>query len=195
VTTVARRLAIVLLALTAAACALTNTGHPSVAATVGDTRVETADIDRLSEALTSAPANQQRDPMAAQLDLVTFFVQSAVFEHVAARNDVQVTDEQVDTAVEGQVEQAGGREAFAQQLRDQGIPEDLFLEVIRIQQLQTALEEEAGGDLLRFVRDQSADLQVEINPRYGVWDANSLSVRPIQPIAGPTEQPTPTPGQ
>jgi hypothetical protein len=195
VTTVARRLAIVLLALMAAACALTNTGDPSVAATVGDTRVETAEIDRLSEAITSAPANQQQNPMAVQLELVTFFVRSAVFEHVAARNDVQVTDEQVDTAVEAQVEQAGGREAFEQGLRDQGLPEDLFLELVRGQQLQTALEEEAGGDLLRFVLDQSADLQVEINPRYGEWDANSLSVQSSHPIAGPTELPAAAPGQ
>jgi hypothetical protein len=192
VTTVARRLAIVLLALTTAACALTNTGDPSVAAIVGDTRLATTEIDRFFDAISSSEAYQQQpqqDDMQVQLELVTFLVRSEVFEYVAERNDVQVTDAQIDSAVDDQIEQAGGRDAFEQNLSQQGIPEDLFVELVRGQELQTALQEEAGeGDFLTFIQEQSADLEVEVNPRYGVWNTNNLTVQRTDPLALPGEQ-------
>jgi hypothetical protein len=197
VTTVARRLAIVLLALTTAACSLTNTGDPAVAAIIDDTRILTAEIDRYTDEITASAAYQQQpqqNDMQVQLDLVGVFVRSEVFEHVAARNDVQVTDEQVDAAVDGQIEQAGGREAFEQGLLQQGIPEELFVELVRGRELQTALEGAAGGgDFLTFVREHSGDLAVEINPRYGVWDTSTLQVRPEDPLGVPGEQASPSP--
>ena len=196
-TTVARRLAIVLLALTTAACALTNTGDPSVAATVGDVRLPTSQIDRFFESISSSEAYQQQpqqDDMQVQLELVTFLVRSEVFEYVAERNGAQVTDEQIDAAVEDQIEQAGGRDTFEQNLNQQGISEDLFVELVRGQELQTAVQEEAGeGDFLTFVREQSADLEVEVNPRYGAWNANNLTVQPTDPLPVPGEQASASP--
>jgi SurA N-terminal domain len=197
VTTVVRRLAIALLALTTAACALTNTGDPSVAATVGDVRLATSQIDRFFESISSSEAYQQQpqqDDMQVQLELVTFLVRSEVFEYVAERNDVQVTDAQIDAAVEDQIERAGGRDAFEQNLSQQGISEDLFVELVRGQELQTAVQEEVGeGDFLTFVREQSADLEVEVNPRYGEWNANNLTVQPTDPLPVPGEQASASP--
>jgi hypothetical protein len=98
---------------------------------------------------------------------------------------VQVRDEDVDAAVEEIVAQVGGQEAFEQRLAQQGVPEDLFLQQVRDQELQTALQEQAGAeeDFAGFIRDEIADVEIEVNPRYGAWNETALEVQPSDPLA------------
>lgn len=190
-TTVARRLATLLLALTTAACALTNTGDPSVAAIVGDMRITTAEIDRYFDDI--RPPGTQRgittqDLVNLQATLLNVRVRSEFLERAAERADVQVTQADVDAFID---EQPGGREQFEQQMtQGSEIVRELTLQLVRGQAIERELRAQLGErDLLALVREQSAD--VEVNPRYGTWSANDLQVQPVDPLAVPG-QPAPT---
>ncbi len=188
-----RRSALLLVVLATAACSLTNTGDPNTAARVGNERIPTATIDEQFESISSSDQFQQQAQQdasgqlatQAQSQLVTSSVRSAILNVVAERNDVQVRDEDVDAAVEEIVAQVGGQEAFEQRLAQQGVPEDLFLQQVRDQELQTALQEQAGAeeDFAGFIRDEIADVEIEVNPRYGAWNETALEVQPSDPLA------------
>lgn len=202
-TTVARRLAILLVALATAACALTNTGDPNVAAMVGDERISTSAIDQNFDAQRESQAFQQqaeqdttgRIAFDAQAQIVTAMVRSEILRRIADRNDVQVSDAAVDAAVDELVEQVGGREEFERRLTEEGVSQEMFLQQMRDQQVVIALQERAGGeeDFAAFIRDGVAGMPIEINPRYGEWDATGLQVRPIDPLAPAGDQASPAP--
>lgn len=194
----ARRSALLLVALAASACSLTNTGDPNTAAQVGDERIPTATIDVQFEAISNSEAFQQQAQQdasgqlvaQAQSQLVTSSVRSAILNVVAERNDVQVSDADVDAAVEEIVTQVGGQEEFERRLAQQGVPERLFLQQVRDQEIQTALQEQVGGDgdFVAFIRDEIADVPIRVNPRYGAWNETSLDVQPSDPLAPAGEQ-------
>ncbi|HSK97642.1 MAG TPA: SurA N-terminal domain-containing protein [Euzebyales bacterium] len=189
-TAVARRLAIVLVALASAACSLTNTGNPSVAAVVGDERIPTSTVEENFDAQRENPAIQQdttgQASFDAQAQIVTGLVRSEILQRIAERNDVEVTDAQVDDAFDQTVEQMGGREAFEQRLAAAGVSEELVRQQVRDQEIIVALQERVGGqdaDFEDFIRGELERMPIEINPRYGEWDETSLQVRPSDPFA------------
>jgi hypothetical protein len=201
VTTVARRLAIVLVALATAACALTDTGDPKVAAMVGDADIPTSVVEENFDLRRSSQMFQQqaqqdaagRLSFEAQAQIVTAMVRSEILHQVAERHDVGVSDADVDAAVEQVTDQVGGREELVRRLDEQGYSEELFLQQMRDEQVRLALQERAGGEsqFADFLRKELADVPIEINPRYGEWDATSLQVRPINPIAPAGEEASP----
>lgn len=194
----ARRSALLLIVLACAACSLTNTGDPNAAALVGEERVPTARIDEQFETISSSDAFQQQeqqgggDQLAAQAQsqLVTSSVRSIILNLVAERNDVEVTEEDVTAAVDEIVDQVGGQEEFEQRLAQQGVPQALFLQQVRDQETQAALQEEVGEqtDFAGFIRDEIADVPIRINPRYGAWNEESLEVQPADPLAPAGDQ-------
>lgn len=199
--TVPRRLAIVLIGLMATACALTNTQHPSTAAIIGDRRVPTSDVERNVDSITqSDPFQQQAQADASgellqqvQSQVVTALVRSQILAEVAERNGVTVTDADVQAAADDIVEQVGGQQEFERRLAEQGVPQGLFLQQVRDQQLQTALQQQIGADadLTTFVQEALSGVPIDVNPRYGTWDTASLEVTDADPLAperaGPSE--------
>lgn len=200
-TTVARRLAIVLVALATTACALTNTGDPKVAATVGDASIPTSVVDENFDLRRDSQMFQQqtrqdvtgRLSFEAQAQILTALVRSQILRIVAERNDVDVSDADVDAAVEEITDQVGGRDELKRRLDQQGYSEELFLQQMRDEQLRLALQERAGGEdqFADFLRDELTDVPVEINPRYGEWDAAGIQVRPINPLAQAGDEASP----
>lgn len=192
-TTLVRRLAVVAVALMTAACALTNTGDPSVAATVGDRNIPAARIDQNLAAIRDSEQFQQQAQgdlsgsfaLDAQTQLVTAAVRSEILRVVAEGEGVEVTDADVADARDQLVEQLGGEEEFQNRLAEQGVSEDFVLRQLRDREIQTALQEELGADedLGAFVQDEIADVPIEVNPRYGEWDPATLAVTPLQPVA------------
>jgi hypothetical protein len=201
VTTVARRLAIVLVALATAACALTDTGDPKVAAMVGDADIPTSVIEENFDRRRDSQMFQQqaqqdttgRLSFEAQAQIVTVMVRSEILHQVAERHDVGVSDADVDAAVEEITDQVGGREELVRRLDEQGYSEEMFLQQMRDEQVRLALQERAGGEsqFADFLREELTDVPIEINPRYGEWDATSLQVRPINPLAPAGEEASP----
>jgi hypothetical protein len=194
VTVLVRRVAtLVVLALATTACALTNTGDPSVAATVGDRSVPAEQIDENLEAIRDTEQFQQQSQgdqsgsfaIDAQTQLVTSAVRSEILRVVAEQEGIEIDEADVVRARDDLVEQLGGEDEFRSRLAEQGLSEEFVVEQLRDQQIQMALQEElgAGEDLAGFVRDGIAEVPIEVNPRYGEWNADTLSVTPLQPLA------------
>lgn len=193
-TTIARRLALVTVALLTAACALTGTGDPSTAATVGDRSIPAAEIDEnLASIRESAAFRQQAQGDAsgqfvldAQTQIVTTFIRSEILDILAEEQDIEVSDEEVAQARDDLVDQLGGPEAFQDRIAEQGLSEAFVLQQLRDQQTQAQLQDSIGAseDLATFIRDEVADIQIQVNPRYGQWDETSLAVGPYDPLRG-----------
>jgi hypothetical protein len=205
VTTVARRLAIVLVVLTTAACALTNTGDPSSAAIVGDERISAAEVERHIDSIRNNAAFREVEQTTtgdlaaqAQAQVVTTRVISAILDGAAQRNDVQVSDADVEAALDEITEQIGGAEQLQQALVQQGrldlLDPDLLQDQLRDQEIWAALQErpDAEADFEAFMREETAGVSIKINPRYGAWDATALAVTPTDPLA-PDGQASPAP--
>lgn len=193
-TTRVQRLAVVTVALLTAACSLTGTGDPGTAATVGDRSIPAAEIDENLASIRNSAAFQQQAQgdasgqfvIDAQTQIVTTFVRSEILDLVAERQDVAVSDEEVAQARDELVDQLGGPEAFQDRIAEQGLSEDFVLQQLRDQQTQALLQDSIGAseDLATFIRDEIADVPIEVNPRYGQWDDASLSVAPFDPLPG-----------
>lgn len=193
-TVLVRRVAtLVVLVLATAACALTNTGDPSVAATVGDRSVPAEQIDESLATIRDSEQFQQQAQgdlsgsfaLDAQTQLVTGAVRSQILRVVAEQEGIEVSDADVEQARDDLVEQLGGEDEFRSRLADQGVSEDFVVSQLRDQQIQMALQEELGADedLGAFVQGEIADVPIEVNPRYGEWDPDTLAVTPLQPLA------------
>lgn len=193
-TILSRRVALVTVALLTAACTLTNTGDPSVAATVGDRSIPTSVVDENLTSIRDSDAFQQQAQgdtsgtvvLDAQTQLVTAFVRSEVLDLVAQREDIDVSDQAVAEARDQLVEQLGGDEEFRRRLEQQGVSEKFLLQQLRDQEAQTQLQRKIGADadLAQFIRSQIADVPISVNPRYGQWDADSLAVTAFEPLGG-----------
>jgi hypothetical protein len=184
---------VVVVALATTACTLTNTGDPSMAATVGDRSIPAAQIDENLAAIRDSEQFRQQAQgdlsgnfaLDAQTQLVTGAIRSEILRVVAEREGIEVADAEVADARDGLVEQLGGEEEYRSRLAQQGVSEDFVIEQLRDQEIQTALQEQLGADadLGAFVRDEIADVPIEVNPRYGEWDPETLAVTPLQPLA------------
>jgi hypothetical protein len=194
VTTLAHRLAVVTVAVLAAACSLTGTGDPGTAATVGDRSIPAAEIDESLASIRDSAAFQQQAQgdasgqfvLDAQNQIVTSFIRSEILDIVAERQDITVSDEEVAQGRDELVDQLGGPEAFEDRIAEQGLSEEFVLQQLRDQQTQALLQDSIGAseDLAAFVRDEVADVAIEVNPRYGQWNEASLSVAPYDPLPG-----------
>lgn len=194
-TLVVRRPAILLVALMTAACSLTNTGDPNTAAVVGDTRIATSTVDQNFDAVSGgAPFREAalRDPtgqgLNAQSQLVAALIRSEGFRIIAERRGVEVDQAAIDALLDETVERLG-QDDFERQLAADGMSEGMYVQRLRDDQLLRALQEDAGDDLVGFVRDEMSDIPIEVNPRFGEWNADMLEVQPVDPFAPAGEEP------
>ena len=124
-----RRVVVVVVALATAACALTNTGDPSVAATVGDRSIPAAQIDENLAAIRDSEQFRQQAQgdlsgnfaLDAQTQLVTGAIRSEILRVVAEREGIEVADAEVADARDELVEQLGGEEEYRSRLAQQGV--------------------------------------------------------------------------
>lgn len=111
-----------------------------VAATVGDTEISVEDLEQRVAAVREVPqvaqqleSGENTDQVEAQLQsqaLGGLVLQELVLQG-AASEDVQVDEQQVDERRTELVEEAGGEDAFAEQLATSGIPESQLPDELR----------------------------------------------------------------
>lgn len=177
--------AALLLPLAVAGCS----GEPAAAAVVvGESEIELAEIsDQLldiNEVLGLPP--DAADPQRTNA-IVTNNVVYELIEQGATAAGVTVTETEVQQGLANQVAFAGGEEALAQVAAQAGLAPDMIETDVRANLLAegwaTVLAEgqDVPGELQQqllvvAVRDYSATADTTVNPRFGVWDATSLSV-------------------
>ncbi|CAL9484425.1 SurA N-terminal domain-containing protein [Streptomyces griseomycini] len=190
-----RRTALLLTAAIAAAAPLLtacgNDAHPGAAAVVGDQRITVSQledrVDEVREAQRAAvPDEAQYEQVVARTgsltrDTLHSMVLDRVLQHAARDAGVTVTPREVQRMRSGLEEQAGGPEALETAwLQQYGVPPQRLDENLRIQLEAQKLAERLGTETGRpefwqALSEAGEDLGVDLNPRYGAWDAEKSS--------------------
>jgi hypothetical protein len=152
------------------------------AAVVGDQRLMDSELADNTTALTQ----QLGIPQSAQVSqaLLSRWVVAELVDELAERKGVDVDKGDVDAAIADEEERAGGREALEQGALQSGVLPAQIPEVVRtsllIEQISktTVTPEDPSGQagLLAQVQQLSDELDPQVSPRFGTWDAGQLSV-------------------
>ncbi|MFR9726066.1 SurA N-terminal domain-containing protein [Streptomyces sp. MS19] len=190
-----------LLSLTAAAAAValltgcSTGGHPGQAAVVGGEDISLASVQAQVEAVRDA---QRAQPNADELiassgslsrQTVDFLVYLEVLERAAASEGVEVSRHDVQEARALAEQNVGGEEALAQAalMPQQGLPlagdeqiDMVFRSNLLIQRLAERLgaanSPEGQRAILELLGRTAEEIGVEVNPRYGRWDPEQLTL-------------------
>ncbi|MGW7294205.1 SurA N-terminal domain-containing protein [Streptomyces xiamenensis] len=172
--------------------------HPGAAAVVGGERISISQVQGHVEAVRAA---QRQQPDADEListsntltrETVNFLVYLQVVDRAAQSQGVEVTRRQVQEARADAEANAGGPEALAQSaLSGQGgLPltsaqiDDVLRSNLQIQGIAErlgVLTDPLGGEKVGALLAETAqEIGVDINPRYGTWDAQTVSLVDLQ---------------
>ncbi|MEU5040461.1 SurA N-terminal domain-containing protein [Streptomyces griseorubiginosus] len=186
-----RRTALVLSAALACAAPLltacSNDAHPGAAAVVGGQRITVAQLEnRVTEVRDAQRAAVTDDAQYAQAiaktgtltrDVLHGMVLDRVLHRAAEDARVSVTRKEVQQLRAGLEEQAGGSKGLETAwLQQYGIAPERLDESLRLQLEAQKLAAKLGTDtsdpaFWGALTKASKELDVDLNPRYGTWDA------------------------
>jgi hypothetical protein len=168
--------------------------HPGAAAVVGGERISLSEVQSQVETVRDAQRDQPNadDLMARSAALtretVSFLVRTEVVERAAAEHGVEVTRRDVQQARQQAEASVGGAEELRQSalVPAQGMPlagEQIDM-VLRSNLLIAGLAEAIGAGpdtegqmrVTQLLTDTAEEIGIEINPRYGEWDARAFSL-------------------
>ncbi|GAA2722552.1 MULTISPECIES: SurA N-terminal domain-containing protein [Streptomyces] len=176
-----------LLAVAPLLTACGSTPHPGAAAVVGKERITVAQlqgrVDDVREAQRSAPQGAQLLAASGRLgqDTLVRLIQYRVIEKAGEDSGVEVTRREVQER-RAQVERMlGGAQAVEARFLAAGIAPDGIDQELRVGLIRSKLEDALGKDRAgEVLRKTSDSLGVQVNPRYGTWDAKRGTARPAQ---------------
>ena len=194
---VKRVLAQVLVAFVAATVALTGCSKVDSAATVGDAQIALSDLQSQVDLILSEREGvdtsqmQLEDGEALTRSQLSYMISNLIIEGVAKDEKIEITTSFNDTATTEIYTNIGGQENLPNVLVSAAIPSTSLDDVLRrdlilrkIGQKQSA----AGSDdaavnasIQKLVTDKANSLKVTVNPRYGTWDVNTLTVVAAEP--------------
>ncbi len=160
----------------------------SAAATVGEARIELQDITDQLGAINAILGFPPGSSDAQQTNII--LRNNVVYELVeqgAADAGITVTQSQIDERLAGQIEFVGSENLLAHQAAAAGVAPDLIETDIRVALLAEEWAERLApgeaysaeakqGRLVASVQEFSEDVGTTVNPRFGMWDVESLSI-------------------
>ena len=181
-------------AIAAAAPLLTACGsdaHPGAAAVVGGQRITVAQLDNrvkeVRQAQRAAVANEEQYKQAvaqsgglARQTLHTM-VLDQVLHRAAQDAGLSVTTKEIQQMRAGLEQQVGGSKALETAwLQQYGVPPQRLDDNLRLQLEAQKLAQSLGTDtgkpaFWNALSKASAELHVDLNPRYGTWDVQKSS--------------------
>ena len=118
---------------------------------------------------------------------VDHFVRASLFEEAAAREGIEITDRDVSEYKDEVFAQYSKESIEAQLVSQNAVPADELDDFMREILLQRALMEKLAPGaanqtqflaMTDYLTSLSAELGVELNPRFGKWDASNLISNP-----------------
>jgi hypothetical protein len=153
------------------------------AAVVDGQRLSVSTLQQNTKSLEQADTAEALPPGEAQRVTLSRFIVSGVIEAAAKSKGVSVTQGEID-AQRREIEQVfGGREQMIQQLAAQNVPPlyiDTFIHDVALSDAlgralvpgdDQAVGQERSAALNDLLLATAKDLDVKVNPRYGVWNA------------------------
>jgi PBP1b-binding outer membrane lipoprotein LpoB len=166
---------------------LTGCSNVDAALTLGDTKVTTAELQANADVILAERAKVDTTQMQLETgenllrNLLQFRVLLAGFAEIGKDLDVQITSSEIAARRAEIVEQVGGAELLSTALVSASIaPADLdgYIRAILVSnKLGQALvqsgvaEADVEGRVQQLLVAKLNELKIEINPRYGKWDA------------------------
>ncbi len=192
-----RVLAQVLVAFVAATVALTGCSKVDSAATVGDAQIALSDLQSQVDLILSEREGvdtsqmQLEDGEALTRSQLSYMISNLIIEGVAKDEKIEITTSEIEAYKTEIYTNIGGQENLPNVLVSAAIPSTSLDDVLRrdlilrkIGQKQSA----AGSDdaavnasIQKLVTDKANSLKVTVNPRYGTWDVNTLTVVAAEP--------------
>ena len=190
--TAARRPRLVLAAASLAAAALLisacSNQQPGAAATLGDTRISEQTLSAEVQAVLVAkgqPATSVDEALPP--DMLSRLITIELVDRLAAREGVVVTQGQIDEQLANYEGQAGDQAAVEKLFIEQGVAPSQIESIVKLntqaQELGIVLApngsaEEQRQAVVDAVIALSAELDTTVSPRFGTWDAATISVGP-----------------
>lgn len=193
--------------LATSACQPATSG---AAAIIGNDRLAVSQLQHDVEALVADGGGAGQQPGDLARSTVDRWIYSQLVDRVAAEHGVSVTDGEVSARI-AQVKAQTGEDGYREAVLSSGVPlEDadaLVRMVVQIEAIGEALvpdSSSADQQALAQQRQQAIgatvikaaqDAEIEVNPRYGEFDVDTLTVRglPSGGLASGKKTPTPAP--
>ncbi|MFF4408173.1 SurA N-terminal domain-containing protein [Streptomyces sp. NPDC001262] len=161
--------------------------HPGAAAVVGKDRITVSQlqsqVNDVRDAQQSSPQGRQMLADSARLgqDTLVRLIQYRIIEQAGEDNGVQVTRREVQEQ-RAKVEKAnGGADAVESRFLALGIAPDQIDQALTMDLVRSKLDGKLGAARTNDVLMKTSDaLRVDVNPRYGSWDAKRGTARPAQ---------------
>ena len=186
---------------------LTGCSQVGAAATVGDTKITQAvvqgSIDSILAERGKIDISSMELQTGADLNLaqLRFQVLTVLIREVGKDFKISASKAEIDTRRKAIVDQVGGESGLPKALVGAGIaPQnlDLYIEAVIVSGkisdaiVATGVTQEAlGGEITKIVAAKAAQLKVEVNPRYGKWDAVNADVIPVDSAGDAVKSTTP----
>jgi len=157
--------------------------HPGAAAVVGGERITMSQVQAKVEAVREAQrATEEGAQLIANTGRLTrgtlnALVTQRVLERAAEDAGVVVTRRDVQLAREEEERRMGGAEQHrAMMLHQYAVTPDEIDDALRFQLLFQRLGERIGADPRPLLGETSEKMGVSVNPRYGTWDDQRVSL-------------------
>lgn len=164
-------------------------GQPAgSAATLGDSRISEVELTNVVQEVLAAqgkPVDSADEALTA--DTLGRMIIIDLVDELAARQGVVASQGAIDQELVAYVNQVGGEDAMVNTFVQQGVAPSQIEDVVRLsilaEQLGVALAPDATAEeQSQIVYDAavalSNELDVQVSPRYGTWDASTLSLGP-----------------
>ena len=185
---VSRRLALGIAALATTALALTGCGttQAGAAATIGDTRITETLLTSEVQAVLAAkgqPVDTQDASLVSQV--LGRMITIELVDRLSAAEGVEITQGQVDEVIANYTGQVGSMEQVEEVFLQENVAPSQIESLIRLQAQAQALgiklnpsgsAEEQGTAVFEAASLLSVELDTTVSPRYGTWDAPTLSL-------------------
>jgi parvulin-like peptidyl-prolyl isomerase len=187
-----------LLALGATAC---SGSAGSVAATIGDTEISTADVEQAYARRAEAPAvaselagDESDDPdPALQASVLTTLIRTEILQQAADDRSVEVGDEEISEQRKTLVESVGGQEAFDKMLADANVSDEELEVNLMDQAIQTTISEELASEVsdeqvrAAFTEDPQGQYGEKVEVRHILTETEDQARTAIERIEGGEE--------
>jgi len=175
-------------------CSAVGAGQAAVSEEFQISQVDVeAEVRAVLEGIGQPPGEP---PSGLALATTQRLVQDALFQAKAADLGVQVTPAEIEQGVADLAASNGGLEALQQAALQAGIPADAIDDFVRTNLLfneigqvldssaDTAAQQAATREALAEYSDQ---IGLEVSPRYGTWNAQTLEIVPGSTVAEPAD--------
>ena len=179
------------------ALALSSCSHVDSAATIGDEKITIAALQDQVDLILAEREGVDTTQMSLQSgeeltrSQLSYMISNLIINQVAKEEKIEIDQAEIDAYKIEVYANIGGEENLPNVLVSAAIPStsldnvlrrDLILRKITDGALAAGVVESEINDLIqKIVTDKATALSVEVNPRYGIWDAASLTVVAAEP--------------